>query len=356
MKIKVGENIKRMRKNKNITQEQLSEVFNVSCAAVSKWETGETYPDITLLFPLAHYFNISIDELMGYDETKIDDEIESILSEYSSLQYQMKYHEASEIIKEARKKYPHNYKVLHRYMFDIAGGLADNDSMVIKENADELEQICDIILQGCIDEKIRLDALTLKAKIYYAKGMTDKSLKLLNQFPSFYHSSNQRKEQLFAKNSDDYFHQLVINLYELAIFTADKFAKSIIYDNTLTIEEKIIKINKVGTYLSSVNDDKDFETFVFISMGYWGRIVSRSQDMLKLDDSCVINYCQKYYESIKQISIFSEKNETLKEFIKDYYNRDNLLQSIISGMEKRLPKSVVNNQEYISIVKKVQSM
>jgi len=61
MNLKIGENIKRLRLSQNITQEKLASYLNVSCAAVSKWESGDTYPDITLLFPLAYFFKVSID-------------------------------------------------------------------------------------------------------------------------------------------------------------------------------------------------------------------------------------------------------------------------------------------------------
>ena len=56
MEMTIGANIKRLRTAKNITQEQLSVAMNVTCAAVSKWERGETYPDITNLQPLAYFF------------------------------------------------------------------------------------------------------------------------------------------------------------------------------------------------------------------------------------------------------------------------------------------------------------
>lgn len=49
MKKTIGANTKRLRMAKNTTQEQLSIAMNVTCAAVSKWEQGETYPDITLI-------------------------------------------------------------------------------------------------------------------------------------------------------------------------------------------------------------------------------------------------------------------------------------------------------------------
>lgn len=55
------------RREKGVTQEELAAYIGVSKASVSKWETGQSYPDITFLPQLAAYFNISIDELVGYE-------------------------------------------------------------------------------------------------------------------------------------------------------------------------------------------------------------------------------------------------------------------------------------------------
>ncbi len=68
MEITIGENIKRLRREVGMTQEQLAEKLNVTNAAVSKWERGDSLPDITMLFPIADYFGISVDELMGHTE------------------------------------------------------------------------------------------------------------------------------------------------------------------------------------------------------------------------------------------------------------------------------------------------
>lgn len=70
MNLYIGENIKRLRKLKNITQETLADRMHVSCAAVSKWERGETLPDISMVIPLASYFGVSTDELLGLDHAK----------------------------------------------------------------------------------------------------------------------------------------------------------------------------------------------------------------------------------------------------------------------------------------------
>ena len=67
MNINIGENIKNLRKRKEITQEELAEYLGISFQSVSKWERGEGFPDITMLPDLADFFNISIDDLIGAD-------------------------------------------------------------------------------------------------------------------------------------------------------------------------------------------------------------------------------------------------------------------------------------------------
>ena len=64
--IQIGNQIALKRKKKGITQEQLANFLNVSVPAISKWESGKCYPDLTFLPLLAAYFQISIDELVCY--------------------------------------------------------------------------------------------------------------------------------------------------------------------------------------------------------------------------------------------------------------------------------------------------
>lgn len=76
--LKIAENIFRKRKEKNITQEELADYMMVTKASVSKWETGQSYPDILLLPKLATYFNITVDELIGYEPQLSIEQIQKI--------------------------------------------------------------------------------------------------------------------------------------------------------------------------------------------------------------------------------------------------------------------------------------
>lgn len=60
----IHETIKHKRKEQNLTQEALAGMLGVTKAAVSKWETAESYPDITLLPKLARLFEITVDALL----------------------------------------------------------------------------------------------------------------------------------------------------------------------------------------------------------------------------------------------------------------------------------------------------
>lgn len=81
--INIGRAIVQGRKAKGITQEQLAQYMGVSKASVSKWETGQSYPDITFLPQLAAYFNISLDELMGYEPQMTKEEIRKLYYQLS---------------------------------------------------------------------------------------------------------------------------------------------------------------------------------------------------------------------------------------------------------------------------------
>ena len=66
MAMKIGEKIKKLRKARQISQESLANALGVTFQAVSKWETGNTAPDLALIPPLASFFGVSIDELFDY--------------------------------------------------------------------------------------------------------------------------------------------------------------------------------------------------------------------------------------------------------------------------------------------------
>ena len=278
MNIKISENIKRLRKAKKITQDELAEIFNVTPAAVSKWENNETYPDITLLFPLSHFFGVSIDELMGYDHMLIEEEIKKVKEEIHNTWYANNdWNKAKELAIAARSAYPNDYEIMVNFLFFTTGGVADNDPNVLLQNEKEIIKVCDLILEGSDVENYRLEAINYKAKVLYAKGDEQGALALLNNFPSFYHASGQKIEQLYQKGTKEYYNQLTSNLYELATFVGNKLGKYIIYDDKLSNEEKINKVSKLENLYNSIKEDNDYDVLVKVIKDTVKEVVHRGK-------------------------------------------------------------------------------
>ena len=111
MLLKLHESIKRLRKEKGMTQEKLAEVLGVTVGAVSKWENGNNTPDIVTLMMLADFFEVSVDVLLGYDisSKKVKDIVERI----NAFTLEHRFDEAESCAAEAMTRYPHNFTVIY---------------------------------------------------------------------------------------------------------------------------------------------------------------------------------------------------------------------------------------------------
>lgn len=271
MEMNIGANIKRLRNLKKITQEQLSIAMNVTCAAVSKWERGETYPDITLLQPLAYYFGVSLDELMGYDQVKIQMAIDDVVNLYRK-NINTNRSLARQIITEAHKQYPNDFLIMHYYMWNIAGE-ADNDPRILISHKEEFIDICDKIINGCTVENIRLNAWSMKAKILHAEGKIEEALEVFQtNLASWHHTNGQKSEMLFGENTDEYYYWLRRNMYELIAFSGYKLGSVIFYDKETDLASKVEKSIRYGKLMLKTLDETGDIFFAGLALAFLGRI------------------------------------------------------------------------------------
>ena len=154
MTIFFGENLKRLRKEKELTQENLAEFLGVSFQTISKWERGETYPDITTLPIISRFFNVSIDDLLGVNKSREEKQI----NEYLKLYDNMKLKDVTltfNLFQEAVKEFPNDFRILIRYMellYDVKGFGQGG----YKDISKEIASIYEKIQNYCTDDNIRI--------------------------------------------------------------------------------------------------------------------------------------------------------------------------------------------------------
>ena len=117
--LKIGENIKELRKAQDVTLEKLADYLNISYQAVSKWENGLALPDITLLPQLANFFGVTADELLGVTKPEQSEELTQYEKQYFKFGREGKVLEKIALCHEVLKKYPRNYQ----WMLNLAYGL-----------------------------------------------------------------------------------------------------------------------------------------------------------------------------------------------------------------------------------------
>lgn len=323
MELNIGTNIKRLRIGKGLTQEQLADALCVSAAAVSKWEAKSTMPDITMLFPLARLFGVSVDELLGFDEAKASAEVQEAIAAYYAARRNGDFAKASEIITSVMEKYPYDYLVMHTYMWDKAEGRAGNRAEVLLENRDEFTRICNSILSGCDDENIRLEAMNMKAKLLYADGDTEGALELLSKIPSWSASSEQKKEQLFPKDTPEYRYWNRRNCYAKLDGAAIKLARTVRFDDTLSVDEKVKRVESMGDAVMELCEKEGLECFCIAAASLYSVIAGS----LTADDSIadIIRLREKQFSAMEMMMQAAKTDAVLAESIERAYKTDDIV-------------------------------
>ncbi len=113
MDLNLGGVIKRLRAEQGVTQDALAEYLGISYQAVSKWETGTTLPDITLLPKLAVFFGVRIDELFSVDHEDELERIDAMLQRETMTDQNYAY--AKRILDGILRESPKNVEVMKRY-------------------------------------------------------------------------------------------------------------------------------------------------------------------------------------------------------------------------------------------------
>jgi transcriptional regulator with XRE-family HTH domain len=184
MELMIGNKLKKLRRSLYLTQEEVAAHLGISYQAISKWERGEGYPDITMLPTLANYFGVSVDELIGMDEISSASKLDEINLTWKENRSLCKHKENVELMRNALKSYPNNPLL----MIQLSASLERLEGSE-KEKHEYLREsimIQEQILRYCDDSEIRGAALFNIADAYYRYGDYEKAVEYAEKLPNLY--------------------------------------------------------------------------------------------------------------------------------------------------------------------------
>lgn len=175
----IGSTIKRLRREKDITQEQLAEYLGITSRAISQWECDRTAPDISQLPAICHIFGVSSDVLLGINVEKNNEKIQYYLDKSRAEEHQGKFENSVEILREANCKFPKSYQIMNR----LANALVNAHSRKGLKEYDEVFDLCNRILAECTDSITRYKAMDTLGTAYGYAGKNQEMLKLAEEMP-----------------------------------------------------------------------------------------------------------------------------------------------------------------------------
>ena len=185
-------NLKKYRILKDLTQEDVAEFLGITAQSVSKWERGESYPDITFLPALANIFETSVDLLIGMDTIRAEETRYNIHKKAVAYQRSGDYDMAEKTYRDALLIYPNKPGMIL--------GLAS--TLALKGNTDEAIELMERGLPLSINEKQKSTMRATLCFLYLKAGREDKANKLASELP---HTRESREviQPLIQQGLDD---------------------------------------------------------------------------------------------------------------------------------------------------------
>lgn len=187
--IDLGGSINRLRKAKGITQETLAEAMGVSTQAVSKWENGVSYPDMSMIPMIAGYFEVSLDTLFDYDIRRVKSHIQKVLEQAKEYFFDDPQRYA-QTVRAALAENPDNEELLWALLDGYEYTLRNFDE---REHLDEMTDIAYKLINSSRDFVKICDAKDVLSAVYLKKGSYDKAVEILDSLPRFVELRDQSK-------------------------------------------------------------------------------------------------------------------------------------------------------------------
>lgn len=162
----ISENLVKLRHNKKVTQDEVALFLGVTKASVSKWENGQSMPDIQLLPLVAVYFNVTVDELLGFEPQLSKEQIKRLYQELAKDFANAPFDETMDKCKSLIHRYYSCYPFLLQICVLWLNHFMLAESTSVQQDIfNEISNLCERILKDCKIIEICNQAVSIKAVI-----------------------------------------------------------------------------------------------------------------------------------------------------------------------------------------------
>lgn len=193
MNIRIGEKIRALRKERNLSQENLSQYLGVSFQSVSKWENGTSMPDITLIPAIASFFEVSTDELFDFNRLETERKVQQACWDIADWRRDDP-EKAEKAYRDLLRQYPGNEIILANLLYVLQK----------LEKNEELIELCKTVIASAKLEDIRYDAARIMAETYRKTGEYALCKNAIDLIPEFFFTNLEEKAILLK--GEDMFH------------------------------------------------------------------------------------------------------------------------------------------------------
>lgn len=190
--LRLSENLKKYRMMKNLTQEDVAMYLGITPQSVSKWERGESYPDITFLPALANIFETSTDLLIGMDAIRGEETMHNIHAKATAYQRSGDYEQAEKTYRDALLLYPNEPGMIL--------GLAS--TLALKGDVEEAIELIERGLPLSSSEKQKATMRATLCFLYLKADRKGKANQLASELPHM-RESREVIQPLIQKGLDD---------------------------------------------------------------------------------------------------------------------------------------------------------
>lgn len=295
--MKIGEVIRKYRKAKELTQEEMASRLGVTAPAVNKWENGNTMPDITLLAPISRLLDVSLNELLSFEEALTTQEIRELVQQTDQKFSVESYDAAFAWAKKQIEKYPNCEALIHSLAMQLDG------YRLMQELPENQEQ--DAFILSCYerllqsnDESVRTAAADSLYGYYLRKEQYEKAEEYLAFF-SVQNLERKRKQAVLYEKSGDL--QKAYQAYE-EILLADYQILAAVFHGLFVMELRESDLEKARYYVG-----KEKALAELFEMGDY-HIHSADLDLVReqKDREKTLLCVQGILDSIDSISAFTE--------------------------------------------------